>query len=397
LCLICGSFGTVDAFLNIALFVPLGFGLALSGIPGKRALVSMCVLSVLIETAQFLLISGRDSTLGDVLTNALGGALGFVIARYPRLWLRPRPRTARFLVAGWAMMWLILQIVSNIGFSVSIPRSVYYGQIARTLGSFAIFPGRVLSATIDDVELQDAVVADSQRFQQLLLQGGTIAVMVIPANPTRGVAPIVRVADAEQRQMLLLAQDGDNLIFGVHTGAAALRLRSPLFALAGVFSAGTSNLSTVNNSLSVTGRYRAGEVRMHSQGASGISDFHIVPTASLGWTQWLPFQWFIEGTPLEHVVSWLWIGLLVLPLGYWSAQAKDSSRLGRLHWRWTLGPVFGAIIVFAGLFLIPRALGLPPVPIGDWSATLGCLLIGLGLGRQSLRHSFRQVDPDQTP
>src|ERR1700716_4152161 len=74
-CLVCGSFGTVDAMLNIVLFVPLGIGLGLTGVPGKRALLAICALSALIETAQFFVMSGRDSTLGDVLTNTAGGAL----------------------------------------------------------------------------------------------------------------------------------------------------------------------------------------------------------------------------------------------------------------------------------------------------------------------------------
>ena len=209
----------------------------------------------------------------------------------------------------------------------------------------------MLSASIENVELPDAIIADSRGFQELLLRGGTIAAAVIPANPTRGIAPIVRVADAEQRQMLLLAQDGDILILGVHTGAEVLRLRPPLFALAGVFPAGTSNLSTVNSSLSVGGRYRAGEVRMHAQDASRSSDSRIVPTASLGWTLLLPFQWFIKGTVVERIVSWLWIGLLVLPLGYWSPQAQDSSRFGGYDLRWTVGPLLGLAIVVAGVFI----------------------------------------------
>jgi VanZ family protein len=383
LCLICGSFGSVDAVLNIVLFVPLGIGLALSGVPGKRAVLAMCVLSTLIETAQFLVISGRDSTLGDILTNTFGGALGFVTGRYPRVWLRPPPRIARTLVVAWAILWLAIQIVSNFGFTLSIPQSVYYGQIARTLGNFAIFPGNVVSTSIDDLQLPNAVVSDSRRLQRLLLDGAVTTATVTPAQPTLGIAPIVRVADAQRRQILLLAQDGYNLIFGVHTGATVLRLRSPLFALVGAFPAGSSNLPRVRTSLSVSGRYRAGQVRMRVQSASGSRDSRILLTASLGWTQWLPFQWFIEGTLGEHVVSWLWIACLVFPLGYWAAWARDFSRSQRSHWQMALAPLFGAAIIFAGLILIPHALGLHSVPIGDWAATFGGFLIGVGLGRRT--------------
>ena len=40
-CLVCGSLGGVNAILNVFLFVPLGIGLALFGIPGKRTLLAM--------------------------------------------------------------------------------------------------------------------------------------------------------------------------------------------------------------------------------------------------------------------------------------------------------------------------------------------------------------------
>src|SRR4030081_3020272 len=91
-CLICGSVGTVDAMLNVILFVPLGVGLSLGGARGKNALIWMFSLSALIESAQLYLISGRDATIGDVLTNSIGGALGFAIGRYHALWLRPPTR-----------------------------------------------------------------------------------------------------------------------------------------------------------------------------------------------------------------------------------------------------------------------------------------------------------------
>src|SRR6478672_4733448 len=77
-CVICGSFGTVDALLNVLLFVPLGIGLSLLEWSERRAVLAMCALSIAIEAAQFFVIPGRDSTLGDVLTNTFGGAMGFM-------------------------------------------------------------------------------------------------------------------------------------------------------------------------------------------------------------------------------------------------------------------------------------------------------------------------------
>ena len=44
-CVICGSFGSVDAILNVVVFVPLGIGLALYGLRGRNSVVAICVLS----------------------------------------------------------------------------------------------------------------------------------------------------------------------------------------------------------------------------------------------------------------------------------------------------------------------------------------------------------------
>ena len=378
-CLVCGSFGTVDVVLNIILFVPLGVGLALSGVSGKRAVIAICALSALIETAQFFVIPGRDSTVGDVLTNSLGGALGFATVRYSGLWLLPPPRIARKLVVAWATIWLAIQIVSNFGFAPSLPESQYYGQIARTLGNFAVFPGRVLSASIDGMQIPNNALDDSRAVKRLLLDGATVAAAVVPTERTHEIAPIVRVADARQREILLLAEDGDDFIFGVRTGAAVLRVRPPLFALAGVFLPSLPDESSARDTLTLTGRYAASGVRIHARGGSRTGDRLIPLTASLGWTLWLPFQWLIEGTRGERVVSWIWMGCLVIPLGYWAIRVRDSSRAQRTRWQWTIGLPSGVVLGIVGLILVPHALGLSGAPIGDWAVALGGFLVGCGL------------------
>jgi hypothetical protein len=210
-CLVCGSVGGVNAVLNVFLFVPLGIGLGLTGFPGKRAVIAMSALSALIETAQFLVIPGRDATIGDVLTNTFGGVLGFAIVRYAELWLRPPPRIARNLAVGWTTIWLAIQIISNFGFALSPPDSLYYGEIAPVLGNFAVFPGLVLTASIDDVQLPNTAFSDSRRVQRLLLDGTTVATTVVPAQPTRDIAPIGRVAEAKEKEIVLLAQNGEYL------------------------------------------------------------------------------------------------------------------------------------------------------------------------------------------
>lgn len=78
--------GPLDAFLNVLLFVPLGFGLSEKlRERGKRravifavVLISGALLSYGIEFAQNY-VPGRDSGWGDVLTNTTGSVVGFLL------------------------------------------------------------------------------------------------------------------------------------------------------------------------------------------------------------------------------------------------------------------------------------------------------------------------------
>jgi VanZ family protein len=379
-CLVCGSLGGVNAILNVFLFVPLGIGLALFGIQGKRALLAVCALSALIETAQLLVIPGRDATIGDVLTNTLGGALGFAIGRYAELWLRPPPRIARNLAVGWGTIWLAIQIISNFGLALSLPDSQYYGQIARVLVNFAVFPGLVLTASIDDVQIPNTAFSDGRRVQRLLLDGATVAATVVPAEPTPDIAPIVRVADAKEKEIVLLAQNGERLVFGVHNGAAVLRLRTLLFALPDAFPTRVSSLALAADTLRISGRYVARVVRMSAQSRSATHDRRIPLSASLGWAFWLPFPWFIEGTRAELVVSWIWFACLVIPLGYWSLRIVDASRSQEILRHWAPVLLAGTALLCAGLVLVPHTFGLSAAPLRDWLATLAGALVGCGLG-----------------
>ena len=379
-CLICGSVGTVDAILNVILFLPLGVGLALGGARGKNALVWAFALSALIETTQLVLISGRHSTIGDVVTNTLGGALGFAIVRYHALWLRPPPRAAGNLALGWAAIWLIIQAISSYGFTLSLPHSQYYGQIARELGNLAVFPGTVLSARIEGVPIPNTALDDSRAVERLLLASATVAASVVPGKPTPKIAPIVRVADARRREILLLAQDGDRFIFGVRTGAAVLRIRRPFFALAKVFPLGLSGDSSPRDAMTLTARYAASGVRIRAHGSSTGSDLDIPINASLGWTLWLPFQWVIGGTCAERVISSIWIAFLVIPVGYWTFHLREPSSPNRARSEPAIALLFGTALLIAGLALIPYVFGLSGAPFVGWLATFVGLLFGYSLG-----------------
>lgn len=81
--------GTIDAFLNVLLFIPYGFGLAESLRERGRsrvavfgiALLAGALFSYTVELLQFF-IPVRDSGWGDVITNSTGSALGSLLYEF---------------------------------------------------------------------------------------------------------------------------------------------------------------------------------------------------------------------------------------------------------------------------------------------------------------------------
>lgn len=375
-CFLCGSYGGVNSVLNVVLFVPLGVGLALSGVPAKRAILGMCALSLLIETAQLLVIPGRYATVGDVITNSVGGAFGYAITISASAWIRPTARTAKLLAGLATIVWLSMQLISTVGFVESLPTSRYYGQIAPQLKRFPPFRGRVLSASIGGVSVPNTAFADSSLVQALLRDGAVVSARVLPLTRAPGVRPVVRVADDKRREIVFLAVDAGDVVFAVRTAASLMRLRPPIFAIRNSDIA-NRGLGSSADTLFMAGSYKRDKVRLAWETGSRSRERQIHLTGSLGWTLWLPFLWTIEGTRAELLLSAIWILGLSIPLGYWWASASAHSNADRaIAGRWL--PIAGAILLVLsiGFVLIPKTLGLGPGSLIDWLAALFGLLVG---------------------
>jgi len=380
LCLVCGTLGGVDSILNVLLFVPLGIGLALCGFPASRAILIMGLLSISIETAQLFVIPGRDATLGDVVTNAFGGAVGFAISRYARVWLRPTTGNAARFAGCWAAVWLLIQTISSFAFTPSIPASEYYGQLTPSLRDFGVFQGSVVRAAIDDILVPNTKFTDSYSLQRRLARGATVTATVISRGVAPQIAPIVRVATGDGGEIVLLAQNNGDLLFSVRSGAVDLRLRPPVFVLPNVFQIDTlAGDHGRADTIVITERSASNEVRMSARTDSGAYASSVPLTASLAWTLVLPAQWFIKGSAAELVTSWIWIACLVLPFGYWATHAYRSPKNQNVAWRHRMIWPVCVAIVYGGLALGPYAFGLAAVPTTVWLAALAGLLVGYGL------------------
>jgi glycopeptide antibiotics resistance protein len=65
-----------EVVLNVLLFVPLGAALALRKVSVGRTVLAAVALSATVELAQLLVVSGRTTSVDDVLLNTAGAWIG---------------------------------------------------------------------------------------------------------------------------------------------------------------------------------------------------------------------------------------------------------------------------------------------------------------------------------
>ena len=316
-CLICGATGGVDIALNIFLFIPLGVGLRLRGASIRRAVATAFLVSLSVELWQNFVVSGRDPSISDVLTNTTGGALGATITTFAGLWLFPTARRATALaLAGLAMLAVILTATA-VGLQPSIEPRLYYAQIEPRDGNPGPFSGRLLSTAVNgrpvlyEGELQDPDSTPWPVFTDGRLQ---LDVALVP-GPRLVRAPIVRITNSRWEAAALL-QERDALVFRARTRARDARLVTPGLAMNGVL---PRTPVASPDTLHVHALLERHGLRVDLTRAGKEESFQLPFRVALGWFFVLPYF-----TPAHQYVIWLsagWLAALLVPIGFWSARA----------------------------------------------------------------------------
>src|SRR5438445_1083454 len=91
-CLGCGDYALADAVANVALFVPLGWALARTGVPCSSGLAVVLKTTIGVEWLQYAVIPGRVASVADILANTLGGVIGLVLPHLHRWVVETRRR-----------------------------------------------------------------------------------------------------------------------------------------------------------------------------------------------------------------------------------------------------------------------------------------------------------------
>lgn len=334
-CLICGDLGTIDVIWNIALFVPLGAGLTLLGVPRGVVAIVALLLSLGIEATQHLALAGRDPSLSDIVTNTTGALVGaLMVAGWSRL-RRPAPHQAYWLAATVAAAWLAGQIVMAWGYGLDLgtaPSTVHWTPADP---GRPVFRGEVLTTRFHGTEASDR---DSLAMASIVPMEATIAL----SARSRSRAPIVRVTSGGVARVELWSRSGA-VIFQPRLRFGRLRLRQPAVALAPI-APGRTDTITVRAGVTGRGLWVAGKTDR------GLKTTAARFSTNAGWLVAAPIT--VEMAAGIDPITLGWVVLWMLVYGAYVRAIQPDGR-GMLPW----------LLLFPAWALIPMLSGLgPPIP-----------------------------------
>jgi hypothetical protein len=363
-CLICGDRGSVDVVLNILLFIPFGFGLRLAGWPWRRVAAAAFVLSFTVETLQYFVITGRDASLGDVVSNSTGGVLGAALVPLGFALWAPSPRLAgRLLIAG-CLIWVLLLAAAAWLQAPGAQTWHLNSRWAHHAPDLYPFFGVVESVTLNGNAMPpQGPPPDRGEIAKRLKRGeATLAIDALSGAPTED-HHWVYLMKAGRIPQLSLTQKGRSAVLMVPARASRYKLRPPTLSLADGFPSrpgvpvslgGGRHGDTVWVKTSYAGEERAIEIRL---------------SPSHGWVMIAPFNFPLG--PALRLVTGLWLALWTIPLGYWGARTRRPA--------WAAGLI--GVTLAVGLGAVPALGGYAPVHWSEWlsaalSAAAGWALLG---------------------
>lgn len=307
-CFPCGDHGVSDLLLNLMLFVPLGFALALGGMGLLRAAILAAATTGLVELLQLTVIAGRDASAADLLANTAGAAVGWWAGQVRATLLFPGPARAAAAAVTWAGVGIASALLTGGSLPHSLRATTWYGQWAPGDPEPEWFSGEVLAVELGHRPLPHGRQRDSDgRRTELAGDTARLAARIVSMPPPEDGLRIVALADSAGR-MITLTQRGRDLSFAIRTRAAELFLQSPVFRVPGGMPA------VSGDTLMVEGVYWRGWARLQGHG-SAVSPLD-------GWSLLLPAA---QGSPAAAILTVGWLVLLFAPTGFYAGQVRGSG------------------------------------------------------------------------
>ena len=362
-CLRCGTLWLTDAIANIALFVPLGFALAMRRHRVCRvAVVSLC-FSLLIELLQSVgLPPGRSPALADLVTNTLGGALGaalFLVLVQERT---RTERTATWLAIAWTMLAMSVFALTARALQQVEPAS--NGRLPLSKSPFGHVPGHGwYEGVTDSAAVNDTTIRRGWSGPIILAAGAdrlpvTASVWVRSTDPLGGQIPLLFIHQrGDSAAWLQIAKLGNDAELVVMRRAWTWGLTFPSVVVPGVFRGrAVGDNSPVALSAHVTPAVLS---LQHGQTAGTLR-----LTPLLGWSLVQPV--FTVQSTVRGFAQLSWVWLWVFPIALWArCGTRPNALLAAL-----------ALAVVVCLAVVPVWFGLAPLSTPDWASVLSGLASG---------------------
>ena len=391
-CLVCGPLGAVDSLLNVLLFVPLGAAAWLSGARSRTAIALALGLTLFVESMQGLVLTGRDASIGDVLANATGGWIGFLIASHWRRLLAPSRGNARALAIGACSAWLAVIVVTAVLFQRSLPAEPLWTAPSPTLRAYARFQGRVLAASLgsEPVEGPRYLTAGSRDALQQLPIHMDARITVGPLRET--FAPVIGVF-RDTLFAAALGQEGRDAVFRVRLRASNALLRSPGLRIRDVFpdvpaaaeaAAGrrmhvsSTDFSRIGDTLRLVAIADRDALMLRVEGRGGVLEERAPLQPVAAWRLIYPFAGSVDRW-LDAITA-LWAFAWLLAIAFWGTAA------GRLVMMSTT-----TVAVLGGLGLVPFVMGYGVAAVTAWIGAGTGVVLGTVLGAVVMRRALRDA------
>ncbi len=350
---ICGTRGMADAVVNIFLFLPFGAALRTWLRSTSRSVVVAVLFSMAIETTQ-LFVPGRMTSVGDVIFNGLGGAIGTCLVATAPVWLYPSRRIRAWLAGAALAAALGVVFATGLGVRAALPAPPYWVQWTPTPPSGARYRGRVLSATLAGDTLRVGVHDASRRLRRRITAGSPLSVRFVLGPAPSSMAPLVRIVTGYGDDVAQLAVIGTDLVFDLRRHGIVLRMHDPSIIFPDALAhAKAGDVETVRIWKARDGTYCVSSTSLGRSLCGGGF------TAGRGWAFLLGDESMSTG--LRRLFDGAWLLFVFFPVGVLAGSVRITGALTAAS--------------TAGLFLLPYVSGLLPTPPTELaSGVLGILL-----------------------
>jgi VanZ family protein len=357
-----------DLLSNILLFLPLGWSLR-HWLSVRRTVLLCLLATITIEALQFSVITGRDSSLRDILSNTAGGAIGaWLFAHWRGLCWPDRMgslRLARLAAVAWAGVLLL----AAAGIRPAPSDRAWYGEWTPLPDDSVRYPGQLLSLDIGGWAPLDGHLPEPVPLRQAMrLDSFLLRARVVSGPPPPESTPIYVVYDddAEEEEQLFVGQDRRALVLRVRTWFDVCELRGLIVRLP-LFPGNTPG-DTVTVEAGLSGH----SLFLRAVTATGRAEVRVPQTVGWGWASMLPFRYAIWNEWL--LLNPLWLAGLILPVGYWFGRASPWA-----------GLTVTTVALVAGLALVPLLADAAPTTHPEWAGGAGGAALGWAVGLWSRR------------